>query len=289
MLTPICQDKLGIEPQRPGYDLSVVPKPLKLEAVPRNARQVARLAGELTIAVLSRGANVIPASLRMFLGSAGLKYLDEGVEYLQGYQEQTLKSVSADAMIDGAIASGAEWITRLSSMLGGYAKSGGAARLSPEGESFLNPFKRESWGGGDTGTMINPLSKRNIQAVTGIRDELSGVELPAPKGYSPKAVANQLLSKVGKRIGKGGILGKGADYRWGDMRSLVDPDVRETVEKALALGLVPDISSLKEVGHSRLASVIQGIGKMFGMGKERDQKNARVAMQYLIDLEKHHK
>ena len=310
VLTPKGQEKLGIEPKRPGYDLSVVPKPLKLEAVPRNARQGARLAGELTIAVLSRGANVIPASLRMFLGSAGLKYLDEGVEYLQGYQEQTLKSVSADAMIEGAIASGAEWITRLSSMLGGYAKSGGAARLSPEGESFLNPFKRESWGGGDTGTMINPLSKRNIQAVTGIRDELmtsetkdatiekalaSGVdpnimrpfgEPPPPKGYSPKAVANQLLSKVGKRIGKGGILGKGSDYRWGDMRSLVDPDVRETVEKALALGLVPDISSLKEVGHSRLASVIQGIGKMFGMGKARDQKNAKVAMQYLIDLEK---
>ena len=310
VLTPKGQEKLGIEPKRPGYDLSIVPKPLKLEAVPRNARQGARLAGELAIAVYSRGSSVIPASLRLFLGSAGMKYLDEAVEYLQGYQEQTFKSISGDAMIEGAIASGAEWITRLSSMLGGYVKSGGAARLSPEGESFLNPFKRESWGGGDTGVMLNPFSKRNIQAITGIRDELmtsetksamsekalaSGIdptimrtsgEATPLKGYSPKAVANQLLSKFGKRIGKGGILGKGADYNWGDMRSLVDPDIRETVEKALALGLVPDVSSLDKVGHSGFAGLIQGIGKLLGMGKQRDQNNARIAMQYLINLEK---
>ena len=245
-LTPKGIKKLGEEVPRPDYDLKIAPDRLTPRSVIFHSHTIARMIPELLVAYQSGGASAIPAGARMMLTGGGMKALDEALESWRGFQTQTKGEVSWDAFMEGAFATGAEWLTRLGGLIGRYGASGGTARVKKEGLDAL---------GGD---VTQPFPKR-ISCITGFKKEFPFVER-----------------------GKGGIFGKDPER---EIVSSIDPEVRRILEKSMQkVGLKPDISALDRAGYSKVFATFQDMSRRFGTGTGVEKENLSQALRYLDKL-----
>ena len=245
-LTPKGIKKLGEEVPRPDYDLKIAPDRLTPRSAIFHSHTIARMIPEVLVAYQSGGASAVPAGARMFLTAGGMKAMDEGLESWRGFQAQTKGEVSWDAFLEGALATGAEWLTRLGGLAGRFGFSGGTARVKKEGLDAL---------GGD---VTQPFPKR-ISGITGFKKEFPFVER-----------------------GKGGIFGKDPKR---EIVSTVDPEVRRILEKSMQkVGLKPDMSALDRAGYSKIFATFQDMARRFGTGTEIEKENLSQALRYLDKL-----
>lgn len=247
-VTPSGADKLG-ETERPrkDYNLKVAPDRLTPRSAVFHSHTITRMMVELLAAAKSRGASAVPAGLRLLLTGAGMKYLDEGLESLRGFQAQTKGEVSWDAFVEGALAGGAEWATRLGGMLTRFTGSGGTARVKQDG---LNMFGND---------VTQPSFAKRVSGITGLKKEFPFVER-----------------------GKGGIFGKDPER---EIVSTIDPETRRVIEQAMGkVGLQPDLSSLDRAGYSKVFSRLQELTRRFGSGIGVEKTNLSNALRYLDKL-----